>query len=343
MKRYYYMDILTILATIAVVFLHTSEYAFSNQTGDSHWIIAVILQVTFIWAVPIFFMMSGANLLDYRERYDTVTFFKKRVLRVVAPFLFWSFIWYIMTPVLLHQPENYHISYFIDGIMHGKIQPVFWYFYVILGFYISAPLISKLTNLSNRRLILYLLGINLLFVNLISYYYTLRNQPTTSFQDGIQIGTAGSIGFFVFGWYLKHYLLTKFQQHILYTAAGISWLIMIIGTCYLSYHRQEFQRNVYSIWGIFGLILSLAIFELFKNKLQQWEPSSKTRHILSRISGTSLGVYVIHEFFIYWVDQRWPHANHSLKYMLLLPVCVWLVSTGLVMVMQRIKILKKIV
>ncbi|GMA70545.1 hypothetical protein GCM10025879_17910 [Leuconostoc litchii] len=77
MKRYYYMDLLTILATIAVVFLHSSEYAFSNQTNDPHWFVAVIIQVTFIWAVPIFFMMSGAHLLDYRERYDTPTFSKK--------------------------------------------------------------------------------------------------------------------------------------------------------------------------------------------------------------------------------------------------------------------------
>lgn len=29
------------------------------------------------WALPIFFMLSGANLMKYTDRYDTKTFLKK--------------------------------------------------------------------------------------------------------------------------------------------------------------------------------------------------------------------------------------------------------------------------
>lgn len=76
-KHYYYMDILNIMATMAVLWLHTSEYAFEYNPQDPNWYISLIIQVVFIWAVPIFFMISGANLLNYRDRYDTKTFFKK--------------------------------------------------------------------------------------------------------------------------------------------------------------------------------------------------------------------------------------------------------------------------
>ena len=37
-------------------------------------------------------MISGANLLDYQEKYSTFIFFKKRLIRVVLPFVAWSFI-----------------------------------------------------------------------------------------------------------------------------------------------------------------------------------------------------------------------------------------------------------
>lgn len=77
-QHYYYLDILNIVATFAVIWLHTSEYAFHFMPNDPNWYLGVFIQVIFIWAVPIFFMISGANLLNYRERYDTNTFLKKR-------------------------------------------------------------------------------------------------------------------------------------------------------------------------------------------------------------------------------------------------------------------------
>ncbi|MDN5954723.1 MAG: acyltransferase family protein, partial [Loigolactobacillus coryniformis] len=92
-QRVYFMDCLNIVAIMAVILLHTSGTVFSYRM-DNHWLLAVLMQVMFIWAVPIFFMLSGANLLNYSERYDTKTFFKKRWARVVVPFIFWSIVWY---------------------------------------------------------------------------------------------------------------------------------------------------------------------------------------------------------------------------------------------------------
>ncbi|HAV52223.1 MAG TPA: acyltransferase [Leuconostoc mesenteroides] len=343
MKRYYYMDILTILATIAVVFLHTSEYAFSNQTGDSHWVIAVILQVTFIWAVPIFFMMSGAHLLDYRERYDTVTFFKKRMTKVFVPFIFWSFVWYILNPFIFHQPPDYHIGQFIDAVMHNSIQPIFWFFYFVIGFYISAPLLAKITNKADKTLALYLLVVNMVFVNILSYYYEVRLQTDNFFLHGIQIGAAGGVGFFVVGWYLKNTVLHKWQKNMLYVAALASVAIMIALTIYLSIKRGKFAREVYDIWGLFGFILSIGVFEFVKSHLATYQPSPKVQLALQKVASTSLGVYVIHEFFIYFAERKLHIADSSLKHMFILPIIVWLASTALVLIIHKIPLLNKIV
>ncbi|MCT3046188.1 acyltransferase [Leuconostoc mesenteroides] len=343
MKRYYYMDVLTILATIAVVFLHSSEYAFSNQTSDPHWIVAVILQVTFIWAVPIFFMMSGAHLLDYRERYDTKTFFKKRLNKILVPFLFWSILWYLITPVIWSKPANYRIDQFVNGIMHNQIQPIFWFFYVIIGFYISVPLVSKITNKNSKQLTIYLLAINVFFVTILSYYYSLRNQPMSSLTDGIQIGTAGSIGFFVTGWYLKHETLSKFQRILLHTSSIISFSVMIALTLYLSIRRGEFQRNVYSIWGIFGFIFSVGVFEIFKYHLYDWQPSKKMKKMLTTFSSTSLGVYIVHEFFIYFAEIQLHIPDNTLRHMLIMPIIVWILSTIFVIMLQKIPLVNKLV
>ena len=52
----------------------------------------MLVEVGFYWAVPIFLMLSGATLMNYREKYSTKTFFSKRLSRVVFPWIFWSFV-----------------------------------------------------------------------------------------------------------------------------------------------------------------------------------------------------------------------------------------------------------
>lgn len=47
------------------------------------------------FAVQLFFMISLANLLKYRERYNTNEFYKKRCLKVLIPFIFWATIMYV--------------------------------------------------------------------------------------------------------------------------------------------------------------------------------------------------------------------------------------------------------
>ena len=37
-------------------------------------------------------MITGTTLMQYRERYDTKTFFKKRFSKVLVPFLFWAIV-----------------------------------------------------------------------------------------------------------------------------------------------------------------------------------------------------------------------------------------------------------
>ena len=79
-KEIAYFDILNVLATLSVVWIH-----FGNEVhwydGSSAWKMCVPIQVLAYWAVPVFFMFTGATLMTYREKYDTKTFFRRRLYR----------------------------------------------------------------------------------------------------------------------------------------------------------------------------------------------------------------------------------------------------------------------
>ncbi|CAH1850305.1 acyltransferase [Convivina intestini] len=342
MKRYYYMDVLNIFSALAVVFLHSSEFAFTNNTGES-WFLATFIQCLFIWAVPVFFMLSGANILDYRQREGTKVFLQKRMRKIITPFLVWSLVWFVIKfrDFSFLQIETY--GNFINGLVHGTIQPIFWFFYLIIGFYISAPLVSKITNVANKQLVQYLLVVNFIFVEIWGYYCHLMNQPESALTSGLSIGATGSIGYFIVGWYLKNYSLTTNQKRIIYIGGFISLILMYGLCCFLSLQRGNFQREAYDIWGVFGFIWSISIFLLFQQRLIDWVPTARVQYLLKKIASTSLGVYVLHEFFILIFEKYLHLSSSSWVHMLIMPIFIWLFSVIVVILMQAIPYVKRLV
>ena len=65
-KRYYWMDLLNILAICGVIILHTNNYFVHHYDGEMSiskgW--NILTHSLFIWPVPVFFMLSGANLMS---------------------------------------------------------------------------------------------------------------------------------------------------------------------------------------------------------------------------------------------------------------------------------------
>ena len=95
-KHYGYMDALNVLSCFAVVVLHCTTVVYVNQ-GNVQWFVSVVLQSLFLFAVPVFFMISGANLIGYRSRYSTKVFFQKRLKRVLMTLVGFSFFIYVLS------------------------------------------------------------------------------------------------------------------------------------------------------------------------------------------------------------------------------------------------------
>lgn len=125
-KRLYYIDILNILSCFAVVVLHCSGGVFYYQKTRL-WFIYMFLQTVAHFAVPVFFMITGANLLDYRKKYDTKTFFKKRAARTLAPFLFWSLLYWVRPFVLKQATVPMSAKGLFLAIFNNEANYVFWF------------------------------------------------------------------------------------------------------------------------------------------------------------------------------------------------------------------------
>lgn len=103
-------------------------------------------------------MISGANLLDYAEKYSTRIFLEKRCKRVVLPFVIWSIVAVIIRAcwgeIQFDTGIKSVIKQLIDlsinnGCMFGG---VFWFFYMIIILYLTIPFFAEIPK-ANRKLV----------------------------------------------------------------------------------------------------------------------------------------------------------------------------------------------
>ena len=77
-KRVGYFDALNVVSCIAVVTMHvngTSLYTFHHSVS---WLSSLFIDCFMLFCrFLVFFMLTGATLMDYRKRYNTYEFIKK--------------------------------------------------------------------------------------------------------------------------------------------------------------------------------------------------------------------------------------------------------------------------
>ena len=344
-QRVLYFDLLNIIATIAVVYLHCNGMVHTYSEGKS-WAASLVIEVVFYWAVPIFFMLTGAKTLDYRKKRDTATFLKGRMLRIFMPFVVWSVILFVIRFSGLFSPQNPSVPFtlggFADALMTNTIEPTYWFFFAMFGVTMSVPVLSLLAG--QRKILWYMVGCVFIFTSVAPYLFHFINVP---WNADINISVAsGYVMYVVLGWLLadEDFKLSSNQLKLLY-ACGILCLFIRYGYTYISSSESgQVDRLFFSYMAFTAVIPSVAIFMWFKNHEPHFSSLARHRNLIATVSGASFGVYLIHKLMldnvvcgIFGVSMNsvWLRAVGALV--------IYLICLLLVLVMKRVPFLQKIV
>ena len=186
-KRYQYIDVLNILACLCVIFMHCNGivHSFSDTRA---WKESMLVETLAYWAVPVFFMISGATLLGYREKYATKIFFQKRIGKTVIPFIIWILINLIFKMVTGLMKFEWSFSNVVNMFNNTTTEGVYWFFIPLFMCYLSIPVISLIKN--NSRILLYMVGVGFLIYSVYPVVCTILKIP----QNGSVIFPAAEIG-----------------------------------------------------------------------------------------------------------------------------------------------------
>ena len=335
--RVCYFDVLNILSCIAVLALHHNGIVW--QFSDSWtWRTSLVVECFAYWAVPVFLMLSGATLLNYRTKYSTKEFFKKRIIRTAIPWLFWSvifLIWKMMTGQIV--VESYNPFYLFNLILSNKVENVYWYFTALFGVYLSIPILSPLIQF--RKTLWYLVGVNFIFVGVVPVVNQLLG---TSFQLSVYV-TTGLIVFPVLGYLLSTTQIDKRKRIALYIAGILATLFRYVYTYIKSYENGTTDSTIKGYGMFYSVLLAAAVFVLIKQIPWNRLFSEKTKKLISIIASCSFGIYLIHMMVIYYERIFFPFASNLWIWRTIGIIITYVISLFIVYILGNIPLIKVVI
>lgn len=333
MNRIFYLDILKLVAALAVIMLHVSCYYcfIPNWSGD--WLIGCILDSACRWCVPIFFMASGVVFIQ-KEEMPTNRIWIKYIPHLLIVFIIWNIFYTAGLDPLISMLKGDVIDWHFEPVELLHPYTHLWFLPVLIVMYIMVPLFKAIRD--NLRLIRYMLLVWFICICISCFA-----------PDILGVARAGWLvnysGLFLLGYYLHRVDFTKKKRTIICIIGAISLLFTIAVTTYSKYSCGIFNQKYFEYLAPNVVVMAASIFVGFK-----YLPSMNPRFqkIIQALSPLQLGIYVIH-FACIVLLQR-PHFFQLLPNIAILQIVVVFIVTTLVSicgawVLNKIPFVRKII
>jgi surface polysaccharide O-acyltransferase-like enzyme len=307
---------LRLVALYAVIVLHTSAILLAqyDKVPFVDWLTADFYNGLVRFAVPVFVMITGA--LSLHREYELGDFLKKRLMRIITPFLFWSLIY------ISYSLYNDEISF--DANTWTNIKQVLhllkygssyhlWYVYMLIGLYFIIPIISKFVRNATENEVLYFLII-WFGVMMLAQPYLARFNPQVDLHY-----FAGYIGYLVLGHYLAFKKL-NYKNIRAWMAAVflLTLLVIVVGTWLLYKNNSTMGTLFYEPVGPTVMLLSASIFVFFRFKTSRLSP--RVKRMRDFIGSYNYGIYLAHALILYLLDRDYGDIAIHINYKLCAPI-----------------------
>jgi surface polysaccharide O-acyltransferase-like enzyme len=338
----FWPDLVRCCALCLVVLVHVSGTILNNgyfAAAPSHWWIAAAVGTFARTGAPLFFMLSGALLLGKVSAEPAGSFLKRRIGKVIVPFLGWSILF--TAGKILWQNTTFSFSSFLS-ILSTPAYYHLWFFYSIIGLYLIAPLFSGATKPVYRY---------------VFWFWVISVCCTFSIAGFVNVPLNGNftgvlptyLGYFVAGYLLHSVILTGKKLTFAWIVLIVSACITLAGTGWLTLRNNGVLDGFfYNYLNVVVVTQTLSVFLLLKTWGQTVHPV-RLAGTIRMVSAHSLGIYALHPMLLEWLSsgklglQLNASFIHPLAGIPLTFAVTVLLSMGVVFVLSKIPLIKKMV
>lgn len=332
-NRIVWLDVIRCVAMIMVIGVHCIDPFYISPTMRAipeytHW--AAIYGSLLRPSVPLFVMMTGLLLLPVKKQ-PLGKFYKKRIYRVLFPFLIWSVLYSIFPWVtgVLGLPKEIIGDFFcytqgqesqslIDSLKDVAMIPFnfshkenhMWYIYLLIGLYLYMPFFSAWIENADRKTkrAFLLIWIISLFIPYLKEYvanclfersgYVFGTDTWNEF--GLFYYFAGFNGYLLLGHYVKKgndwSLMKTFILCILMFAVGYYITYTGFSTTASNPNATETEMELFfTFCSPNVLLMTLATFLLLQKVVIT---NSTVIKVLANMTQCGFGIYMVHYFVV---------------------------------------------
>ena len=272
-----------IVATICVVFLHTCSTLTDNPNlfilSNAQRVFFTASYQSMYWAVPVFFMITGALLLEKDLSYSDIL--RRYVKRMIIVLLVFGFGFAIIKMYATTKMINFTLlCQSLVAVIEDTGFGHMWYIYVLIGIYLIMPLLSLIAKLEKSTV----KGI-LIVLFVFDFCIPLLNK-LLGMSMAFSVPIAYPLFYFIFGYYLNKYKGLGFVRSIVAIIFGVVVIVManIFNLNPDAISSYNSPIIVLIAFGMFSLFVNLD----FKNE----------KKCVWKIDRLCFGVYLIHPIFI---------------------------------------------
>ena len=261
-ERQVFFDVLKGFAIIAVVLIHVT-YLFNITIGivNNQFFLNTLNNLS-RFAIAFFFLCSGILLTPVNGKNSWKEFYKRKVLRILGPWLLVCFILFAFNPT--------SVSDFLYNVVTGNISVPFYFIIVLIQLYLLFPLLSRWRKSKYF----------LVTTFAISFIYHVS--PLTSFPFDFPLFIK-FLFFFSYGMYFREYYLNyEGNKKEFYV-----WLMILLGYVLIV---LVLPGRYYNHRYFYGIALFNVLF-YYKDKILSWKKVTK---FFSSFGKNSLWIFLIH-------------------------------------------------
>lgn len=329
------LDLIRFIAMLMVICIHICAKGFF-QMGERHWWALNLYESVSRIGVPLFFMVTGALLLD---REHSVPSLLKRIWRVTVPLFAWSVVY-----LLWFRWWGVHNGAWLALILRQPVVAHFWYLYTLLGAYLFLPVMAGFFQANRLATLLFVLGAWFVGATIVPTVLALTSKEYIGINWSFLPLYAG---YLVLGAVLYRKPVFRTPP---FTAAVLVWLLCAIATAVLTWYRSSRLTHADETFFVYSApfvaLGGAAAFIALREACRRWLVHKPVvQRWLGPVSRLTFGVYLVHVWVIAATDALgydYRFANPWVWVPVWIAV-VFAVSATIVAVLQKVRFVRAIV
>ncbi|MEZ9919399.1 acyltransferase [Vibrio breoganii] len=301
-QRVLFFDLARCVAAIAVIAIHVLA-PYRHQYGVipfDEWFTAISINSISRWAVPVFILISGALMLSERRPFDFQYYVKRRLGKVLVPFIIWSIFYaYLSGWSASGFDANNAQKVLFEGLDHATYYHL-GFFYYFIPLYFVIPFLQIFVRRYDDKALYALTGLWLFTTAL----FLFRIDGVWSSQMWLYSGLL-PLGYILY----QKIPLTKTNVSIFVLLGVAAFAATIYEVVHLSMEADKYAFGRWLSYKTLNTVLAASMVFMVCRYFGEGL-SAGANKVVGFISTHSLGIYILHPIFLWPMKEFGWYQGH---------------------------------